>query len=108
MKNIIKKVLKEDFDWLEDEETNLPPINEINEWCEQNKTQISKWIQQIDEFYRKSPQIKWGDESDFNDDNVMVALSVKGVGDELRNIYSSIETISDEVDFIKNPNMYDD
>lgn len=38
----------------------------------------------------------------------MVGLSVKGVGDELRNIYSSIETISDEVDFIKNPNMYDD
>lgn len=47
MEGVIKKIIREeieDFDWLDDEETNLPPINEINEWCEQNKTQISKWI----------------------------------------------------------------
>jgi len=97
-----------DFDWLEDTDTNLPPIQEINNWCENNRKQISDWIQKIEEFSKRSPKMRWDDMDEFGDENKMIALSVKGIGDELRNIYSSIETIGNEVDYIENPTLDDD
>ena len=38
----------------------------------------------------------------------MVALSVKGIGDELWNIYASLESIEGEMDYIKNPEKYNE
>jgi len=38
----------------------------------------------------------------------MIALSVRGIGDELRNIYSSLDTIDDEISYIKNPELFRD
>jgi hypothetical protein len=38
----------------------------------------------------------------------MSALSVRGIGDELRNIYASFETIKGEIDYIQNPEKYND
>jgi len=110
MKNIIKKILREsdDFDWVDEDKTDLPPIKEIHEWCDKNRNKISNWIQKIDEFYKRSPQMNWGNQNDFNDDGRMIALALKSVGDELRNIDGSFETISGEVDFINNPKMFDD
>ena len=53
--------------------------------------------------------MKWdNDESEFSDENKMVALSVKAIGDELRNIYSSFDTIQDEINYIQNPDIYND
>jgi hypothetical protein len=107
MKKIIKKVLKEDFDWIEENQIDLPPIQDIHIWCDNNGPQIFEWIQQINEFYKQSRQINWGvDLSD--DEDGMIALSVKGIGDELRNIYASFETIKGEIDYIQNPDKYND
>jgi hypothetical protein len=38
----------------------------------------------------------------------MIALSVRGIGDELKNIYASFETIKGEIDYIQNPEKYND
>ena len=42
------------------------------------------------------------------EEDKMIALTVKGIGDELRNIYSSFDTIDDEIAYIRNPKMLDD
>lgn len=109
MREVIRKILKEsdELDWLRDSETDVP-LDEIINWIDTSLPLINKWIQKIDQFNKQSPQMTWSDETEFSDENKMLALSVKSVGDELRNIYSSFETIDGEVEFIKNPNMYDE
>ena len=104
----IKIILKEenDFDWAQENQMDVP-LQDIVDWCENNRIQIAGWIQKIDEFYKSAPQMKWGgDDSEFNDENKMIALSVRGIGDELRNIYGSFETIQSEIDYMQNPEKY--
>lgn len=105
----INKTLKEsEWDWTQENQIEVP-IQDIGDWCENNRTQIASWIQKIDEFYKSSPQMKWdNDESEFSDENKMIALSVKAIGGELRNIYSSFDTIQDEINYIQNPDIYND
>ena len=105
----IKKILKEsEWDWTQENQVDVP-LEEIVNWCENNTIQIIMWIQKIREFDKHSPQMKWdGDDSEFADENKMIALSVKGIGDELRNIYSSFKTIKSEIDYIQNPEKYND
>lgn len=109
MREVIRKILKEsdELDWLRDSETDVP-LDEIIDWIDTSLPLINKWIQKINQFNKQSPQMSWNDETEFSDENKMLALSVKGIGDELRNIYSSFETIDGEVEFIKNPNIYDE
>lgn len=106
MREVIRKILKEsdELDWLRDSETDVP-LDDIIDWIDTSLPLINKWIQKIDQFNK---QMTWSDETEFSDENKMLALSVTSVGDELRNIYSSFETIDGEVEFIKNPNMYDE
>jgi hypothetical protein len=109
MEKIIKKILKEelgDWDWVDEDKTDLPPIKEIHEWCENNRIQLANWIQKIDQFYEKTDKMTW--DGDENDLDRMIGLSVKGIGNELRNIYSSFESIGDEIDYIENPEKFDD
>ena len=42
------------------------------------------------------------------EEDKMLALTVKGIGDELRNIYGSFDSIDDEIDYLRNPKMFDD
>jgi hypothetical protein len=97
-----------DFEWTQENQTDVP-LEEIVNWCENNRIQIAGWIQKIEEFDKHSPQMKWdGDNSEFADENKMIALSVRGIGDELKNIYASFETIKGEIDYIQNPEKYND
>jgi hypothetical protein len=106
MKNIIKKILKEsEWDWTNEADKDVP-INEISNWVEETRYKISPLIQKIDEFYKQAPQTKWDDEKIDNDQ--MTALSVRSIGDELRNIYSSLTTISDEINYLSNPELFDE
>jgi hypothetical protein len=38
----------------------------------------------------------------------MITLSIRGIGDDLRNIYASFESIKGEMDYIRNPEKYDE
>lgn len=111
MKNLIKKILKEseeDFNWTQENQMDVP-LQDIVSWCDANGSQIFEWIKKINEFYGHAPQMKWdGDNSEFTDENKMIALSVKAIGDELKNIYASFETIKGEIDYIENPEKYND
>jgi len=109
MKDTIKKILREfdeDFLWTQENQMEVP-LQDITDWCNNNETQIAEWIKNVDEFYKQSPQMQWTGDED-SDDNKMVALSVKAIGDELRNIYNSFGTIRDEINYIQNPDMYNE
>jgi len=96
-----------DFDWAQEDNIDVP-LDEINSWCENNKDQISSWIKKIKEFNEKAPQMNWDENDDFYNNDKMSALSVKGIGDELINIFSSFQTISDEMNYLRNPDLYNE
>lgn len=102
MKKTIKKILREsEWDWTQENQIEVP-IQDIGDWCENNRTQIAGWIQKIDEFYKNAPQME------YDNDEGMMALSVRSIGHELINIYSSFDTIQDEINYIQNPEKYND
>ena len=108
MKDRIRKILKEsDFDWTKENTTEVP-IKEIEGWVDKTRYEVAGWIQKIDEFYKNAPQVDWGIRGDMGDEDKMLALTVKGIGDELRNIYSSFDSIDDEINYLRNPEMFDD
>lgn len=105
MKKTIKKILKEseeEWGWTQENHVDVP-LQDIVDWCENNRTQIAGWIQKIDEFYKNTPQMIYDD-----NDEGMTALSVISIGHELKNIYSSFDTIQDEINYIQNPEKYND
>ena len=108
MKDRIRKILNEsDFDWAK-ENTNEAPIKEIEDWVDKTRYEVAEWIQKIDEFYKNAPQVDWSDKESVTSEPNMVALTVKGIGDELRNIYSSFDAIDGDIEYIRNPKMFDD
>lgn len=107
-REVIKKILREsEWDWTEENQTEAP-INEIESWVIKNQNDIKEWLKKIKDFYEMSPQMDWDNNDDYNDQNKMIALSIKGIGDELKNIYSSFETIKSEMDYIRNPEKYNE
>jgi hypothetical protein len=107
MKNRIRKILREsDFDWTKENTTEVP-IKDIEGWVDKTRYEVAGWIQKIDEFNKKSPKMDWDNKEDFDDEDKMLALTVKGIGDELRNIYSSFDTIDGEIEYLRNPKMFD-
>ena len=73
MKNRIRKILREsDFDWTE-ENTNEVPIKDIEDWVDKTRYEVAGWIQKIDEFYKKAPQVDWNSRSDMEEEDKMWA-----------------------------------
>jgi hypothetical protein len=108
VKDRIRKILREsDFDWANDSSVDVP-LDEISGWAYETRYKVAPFIQKIDEFYKQAPQVNWNDRDDMNDEDKMIALSVRAIGDELKNIYSSLESIEDEIHYISNPSMFDD
>lgn len=108
MKDRIRKILKEsDFDWTKENTTEVP-IKDIEGWVDKTRYEISEWIQKIDEFHKNSPRVDWFDKESVTSKDNMITLEVKGIGDELRNIYGSLDSIDDGIAYIRNPEMNDD
>jgi len=107
MRNLIKNILKEsDFDWTKENTTEVP-IKDIEGWVDKTRYEISEWIQKIDEFHKNSPRVDWSGKESVTSKDSMITLTVKGIGDELRNIYGSLDSIDDEIAYIRNPEMFD-
>ena len=108
MKDRIRKILKEsDFDWTKENTTEVP-IKEIEGWVDKTRYEVAGWIQKIEEFHKNSPRVDWSDKESVTSKNSMITLTVKGIGDELRNIYGSLDTIDGDIEYIRNPKMFDD
>jgi hypothetical protein len=106
-REVIKKILREsEWEWTGENQTEAP-VNEIESWVNANQEIVELWIKKIKDFSEKSPQMTWSNQEEFNDQNKMIALSVKGIGDELTNILSSFVTIKNEMDYIRNPEKYE-
>ena len=108
MKSRIRKILKEsDFDWTKENTTEVP-IKEIEGWVDKTRYEVAGWIQKIEEFHKNSPRVDWSGKESVTSKDSMITLTVKGIGDELRNIYGSLDTIDGDIEYIRNPKMFDD
>ena len=108
MKDRIRKILKEsDFDWTKENTTEVP-IKEIEGWVDKTRYEVAGWIQKIEEFHKNSPRVDWSGKESVTSKDSMITLTVKGIGDELRNIYGSLDTIDGDIEYIRNPKMFDD
>ena len=108
MKDRIRKILKEsDFDWTKENTTEVP-IKDIESWVNKTRYEVAGWIQKIDEFHKNLPRIDWSDKESSTSKDSMITLTVKGIGEELRNIYGSFDSIDDEIAYIRNPKMLDE
>ena len=108
MRDRIRKILREsDFDWANDSSVDVP-LDEISEWAYETRYKVAPFIQKINEFYKQAPQVNWSNRDDMNDEDKMIALSVREIGNELKNIYSSLESIENEIHYISDPSMFDD
>ena len=108
MKDRIRKILKEsDFDWTKENTTEVP-IKEIEGWVDKTRYEVAGWIQKIEEFHKNSPRVDWSGKESVTSRDSMITLTVKGIGDELRNIYGSLDTIDGDIEYIRNPKMFDD
>ena len=108
MRNLIKNILKEsDFDWTKENTTEVP-IKDIEGWVDKTRYEVAGWIQKIEEFHKNSPRVDWSGKESVTSKDSMITLTVKGIGDELRNIYGSLDTIDGDIEYIRNPKMFDD
>jgi len=108
MRDRIRKILREsDFDWANDSSVDVP-LDEISEWAYETRYKVAPFIQKINEFYKQAPKVNWSNRDDMNDEDKMIALSVRAIGDELKNIYFSLESIENEIHYISDPSMFDD
>jgi hypothetical protein len=102
MRNTIKKILKEDFEWAE-EPLDLP-LDDVEKWCDDNRNTLSNFIQRLEQTLSKLPEVDWNDRDNLSKTETQRALGVKQIIGDLRNIYESLNEIDVEIQEWKNPN----
>jgi predicted nucleic acid-binding Zn-ribbon protein len=100
MRNIIKKILKEDFNWAS-EPLDIP-TDEIEQWVQHNQSTVSKYIQRLQQLEDKLPKVDWDNESELFKPETQNTLGVTQLKNDLINIYDSMEELQRGIDDLKN------
>ncbi len=107
MRNTIKKILKEnEFEWAS-EPLDIP-LDEIEQWCDSNRTQLSKYIQSLETTLSKLPKLMWAEMSDeeMRSEQTQRILGITSIHSDLRNIYDSLDQADKEIQEFKNDHEY--
>ena len=105
MRNIIKKILKEDFDWAQ-EPLDIP-TDEIDQWAEKNVSVVSRYIHRLQMLEDKLPKVDWDNQDSLFTTETQNTLTIIQLKNDLRNIYESIEELQRGIDELRNPEDYD-
>ena len=59
------------------------PVEDIKKWCYENMSNVSHWVQKIEEEMPKLPRIEWGDrervERQMKDKERLATEAIKGI-----------------------------
>lgn len=99
MKNIIKKILKEDFEWAS-EPLDIP-TDEIEQWAQRNQSIVSKYIQRLQQLENKLPKVDWDDRDNLFKPETQNTLGIIQLKNDLTNIYDSIEQLQEGIDGLR-------
>ena len=105
MKDLIRKILKEDFDdfgWAS-EPLDIP-TDEIDNWVKENTNVVGDFINRLQTLEDSLPKVDWGDVGSLDTLYTQNTLSVIEIKNELANIHESIKIIKAVVDDLKNSN----
>ena len=102
MKKIIRNVIKEDFDWV-NETPNLP-LDDLIELIGGlgPGTKFETIRDEIDSFRENLPEVDWDNEHTLYTKEVQDIIHIENIINSLSNIINSIMDIKDDISFIQN------
>ena len=102
MKKIIRQIIKEDFDWV-DNVDDLPLDDLINLVGDSNiKSKVENIKEKVSRFYERQPNVDWNDSEKLHTHDVQSVLHVKSILVNLENILDSLVFIEEDVNSIQN------
>lgn len=90
MRNLIKKILKEDFDWIGNGTLDLP-MEEIKEFADNYEDIIQVWVDKINAVEDKLPKQNW--DNPVWTDELLDAEGLRDIRHQLINIQDSLVLI---------------
>lgn len=102
MKKIIRQIIKEDFDWV-DNVDDLPLDDLINLVGDSNfKSKVENIKEKVSRFYERQPKVDWTDSEKLYTQDVQSVLHIKSILGNLENILDSLVLIEEDVNSIQN------